>query len=273
MSRAVLVKTLRDSAVLTALLTLAVIGLEVAIVRALLEFSKDLEDFRRWVELPLIRDLLRIVLGADLAGDLNPTIMSTFGLGHPLLWALSWTLLLTIVTGVVAGEIDRGTADLLLTLPVSRTAVYTSTSVAWVLAAVLVSFAPLLGLRLGELASPLSEPLRFGQLWPLSVNLLALNLCVAGVTMLVSSVVSRRALAIGIVLAALLASDLVNLLSQFWEAVRPFAFLGFLHYYRPLPVVRSGTLPWGDIVVLLAVGAVAWSAGLWYFRRRDIPAV
>jgi hypothetical protein len=91
--------------------------------------------------------------------------------------------------------------------------------------------------------------------------------------MLVSSVVSRRALAVGIVLAALLASDLVNLLQEFWAAVRPFSFLGFLHYYRPLPVVRSGTLPVRDIVILLAVGAVAWVGGLWYFRRRDIPAV
>jgi ABC-2 type transport system permease protein len=273
MSRAVLLKTLRDAALLTVILTLGVVALEMAIVRALLEFGKDLENFRRWLELPLIRDLLHIILGSDMLGDLTPTTMATFGLGHPLLWALSWTLLLTIVTGVIAGEVDRGTADLLLTLPISRTAVYASTTVAWVLAAALISFAPLLGLRLGELVCPLSEPLRFRQLWPLSVNLFALNLSVAGVTMLVSSLVSRRAVAVGLVLAGLLASDLVNLLVQFWDAVRPFAFLGFLHYYRPLPVVRSGALPWSDIGALLGVAVTAWLVGLWYFRRRDIPAV
>ncbi len=272
MNRAVLLKTLRDAGALTLLLALAVVGLEMAVIRALLEISKDLEDLRRWMELPLVRDLMHIVLGSDVLGDLTPTTMATFGLGHPLLWALSWTLLLTIVTGAIAGEVDRGTADLLLTLPISRAAVYASTTVAWVLAAALISFAPLLGLRLGELVCPLSAPLHFRQLWPLSVNLLALNLAVAGVTMMVSSFMSRRAAAVGIVLAGLLFSDLMNLLSQFWDRVRPFAFLGFLHYYRPLPVVRSGELPVSDIAILLAVAAVAWGVGLWYFRRRDIPA-
>lgn len=273
MSWAVLLKTLRDAWVLTLLLTLAVVGLEMAVVRALLEISKDLEDLRRWIELPLIRELLRIALGADLVGDLTPTTLTTFGLGHPLLYALSWTLLLTLVTGTVAGEVDRGTADLLLTLPVSRAAVYVSTSAVWVLAAALVSSASLLGLWLGERVCPLSQPLQFSHIWPLTVNLLSLNLAVAGVAALVSSLLSRRAVAVGIVLAGLLASDLVNFLSQFWTAVRPYAFLGFLHYYRPLPVVRSGELPVRDIVVLLAIGAVAWTIGLWHFRRRDIPAV
>jgi ABC-2 type transport system permease protein len=272
MSRAVLLKALRDAAVLALLLTLGVVLLEMAVVRALLEISKHLEDLRRWMELPLVRNLLHIALGADFAGDYTPTTLITFGLGHPLLYALSWTLLLTVGTGVIAGEIDRGTADLLLTLPVSRTAVYTSTSAVWVLCAGLVSFASLLGLYLGERVCPLSRPLQFAHIWPLTVNFYALNLAVGGVTMMVSSFLSRRAVAVGIVLAVLLFSDLINFLSQFWDRVRPFAFLGFLHYYRPLPVVRSGALPVQDILVLLGVGVVAWCVGLWYFRRRDIPA-
>jgi ABC-2 type transport system permease protein len=272
-SRAVLLKTMRDTGGLLLLLVLAVVGLEMAVIRALLGISNDLGALRGWMELPLVRELLRIALGADFAGDYTPTTLITFGLGHPLLYALSWTLLVTIGTGVIAGEVDRGTADLLLTLPVSRAAVYTSTSAVWVFAAALVSFASLLGLWLGERVCPLSEPLRFSHIWPLTVNFLALNLAVAGVTMMVSSFLSRRAVAVGIVLACLLFSDLMNFLSQFWDRVRPFAFLGFLHYYRPLPVVRSGLLPVRDIVILLAVGAVAWGVGLWYFRRRDIPAV
>ncbi|HPM24264.1 MAG TPA: ABC transporter permease subunit [Phycisphaerae bacterium] len=272
MSRAVVLKTLRDALPLVVVLTFATVGLEMAIVRMLREIGGDVEQLRRWLELPLIRDLLRIAMGADILGDLTPTTMATFGLGHPLLYAFAWTLLLTIGSGVIAGEIDRGTADLLLTLPVSRAQIYVSTSVAWVVAAVLVSFAPMLGLWLGERLCPLHEPLALRRLWPLAVNFLALNLSVGAVTMLVSSLVSRRGTAVGILLAGLLASDLMNFLSQFWESVRPFSFLGFLHYYRLLPVVRSGEFPAGDIAVLLAIGLGAWSAGLWHFGRRDIPA-
>jgi ABC-2 type transport system permease protein len=180
--------------------------------------------------------------------------------------------MLTIGTGVIAGEVDRGTADLLLTLPVARRTVYVSTSVAWVLAAVLVSAAPLPGLWLGEHLCPLPEPLEFRRLWPVSVNFLALNLAVASVTMFVSSLLSRRGKAVGILLGALLASDLLNLLSQFWEAIQPLSFLCFAHYYRLLPVVRSGQLPLGDIGTLLTLAVSAWLLGLWHFCRRDIRA-
>jgi ABC-2 type transport system ATP-binding protein len=49
MSRAVLLKTLRDGGMLSLLLVLGVVGLEMAVIRALLEISKDLEDLRRWM--------------------------------------------------------------------------------------------------------------------------------------------------------------------------------------------------------------------------------
>lgn len=273
MNRAVILKTLRDALLLITLLTLSIVVLEVAIVRMLLEAAKDLDVLILWLERPLIRSLISLALGADLVGDLTSTTMATFGFAHPLLYALSWTLLLAIGTAVVAGEIGRGTADLLLTLPVSRAKIYVSTSVVLVLAAILASAAPVAGLWLGERVFPLDEPLDFSRLWQPAVNLLALNISVGGVTMLVSSLVSRRGKAIGIVLAGLLASDLVNILAQFWDAARHISFLGFLHYYRPLLIVRTGQLPAGDIIALLVVAIAAWGAGLWYFSRRDIPAV
>ncbi|HQL53891.1 MAG TPA: hypothetical protein PLQ87_04230, partial [Phycisphaerae bacterium] len=99
MSRAVVLKTLRDALPLVVVLTFATVGLEMAIVRMLREIGGDVEQLRRWLELPLIRDLLRIAMGADILGDLTPTTMATFGLGHPLLYAFAWTLLLTIGSG------------------------------------------------------------------------------------------------------------------------------------------------------------------------------
>lgn len=272
MNRAVLLKSLRDGWLLITLLTLSVVLFEFLAVRMLVEAVKDLELLRVWLDRPIIKFFIRLALGADLAGELTPTTMSTMLLGHPLLYALAWTLLLTLCSAAVAGEIGRGTADLLLTLPVSRARVFVSTSAVSVLAAVLVSWAPLAGLWLGERVFALQEPLDFTRLWRVSANFLALNLSIAGVTMLASSVVSRRGVAVGVVLAGLLISDLVNFLSQFWEAIKPISFLGFLYYYRPLMVVYTQELPVRNICVLLAVALVAWLLGLWCFSRRDIPA-
>ena len=272
MSRAVFWKTWRDYLLLTMVLSVSIVLFEIGVVRMMMEAAKDLELLRNWLERPFIKTMIQIALGADPVGDLTPTTLATMGLAHPLLYAFAWTLLLTIGTGVVAGEISRGTADLLLTLPVSRAAVYTSTTLVWLMAAFQVSLAPLVGLWIGERVFPLAEPLDFMRLWPVAVNFFALNVCVTGVTMMVSSMSSRRGTAVGIVMTTLLASDLVNLLAQFWDAIRSISFLGFLHYFRPLPVVRSGSLPWGDIGILMAVAVVMWAVGLRHFCRRDVPA-
>jgi beta-exotoxin I transport system permease protein len=48
-------------------------------------------------------------------------------------------------------------------------------------------------------------------------------------------------------------------------------FLGFLHYYRPVEVVREGRWPVRDLCLLGTVAAVTWIAGLVIFRRKDIP--
>lgn len=273
MNRALLLKTLRDRTPLLVVLMLGIVALELAIARMLIELGANLAHVEVWLELPLIRNMLELILGADLLGDLTPTTSATFGLAHPMLWVLAWAMALTVGTGVLAGEMDSGTADLLLTLPISRRTVYVTTSTVLLFGTVLLSVTPLAGLWLGLRIWPPEQPVEFRRLWPVAANLAALNAAVAGVTMLVSSVVSRRGKAVGYVLGALLVSDLVNVLAQYWSVAKPISFLGFLHYYRPLLTVRSGQLPWDDILVLLALALSTWLAGLWYFCRRDIPAV
>lgn len=272
MSRAVFAKTARDSWLLGLGALVAIFALEAAIARMLVTAASTLDRWQPVLELPLVRNFVHLIMGADLLGDLSPTAMATFGMAHPLLWVLAWALLIAAGTGVLAGEVDRGTADILLALPISRAGIYLSTSAVMLLLTLLVSAAPLVGLFAFNRVFPLDAPVDFARLAPVSVNFLALNLAVAGLTLGVSSASSRRGKAVAVVLAILLVSDLINLMVQFWDAARPLRFLGFLHYYRPLPIVRSGRLPPADLATLCTLAVVTWLIGLWYFRRRDIPA-
>jgi len=233
------------------------------------EFAEEITGI--W-KIGFVRRFVQVLVGADLFANLTPTTIMTVGLAHPLLYVLTWSLLLTTCSRIIAGEIDRGTADLLLTLPISRVATYASVSAVWVLAGVVVSFAPLLGMWLGERLYPLSEPIELARLWIPVVNLFALNLAIGGAATLVSSVVSRRGQAVGITLAGLVGSFLLNFLAQFWSPAKEISFLGLLHYYRPLVSVRTGEWPLGDMAVLAGIAGCCWLAGLWWFSRRDIPA-
>ena len=69
------------------------------------------------------------------------------------------------------------------------------------------------------------------------------------------------------------ASFLLNYLSQFWQPAQDIAFLGMLRYYRPLFILRDGTWPLRDMMVLLGAGAVLWIAGGVIFSRRDLSTL
>jgi ABC-2 type transport system permease protein len=268
---AVFRKSVRDVALVLGLVLLAATLFEALFVFAISELAGELAGFLARVE--VVRRLISALLGADLLADLTPTALVTIGMAHPLLYALTWTLLLTLCTRVPAGEIDRGTADLLLALPVSRAGVYMSLSGVALICAAAMSVVPLLGIALGERIQPLDQPIVFDNMWKVAANLFALNLCVASGTLLTSSIASRRGVAIAVPLAVLLASFLVNFLAQFWSPAKSLSFLGLLDYYKPLPIVRTGEWPVWSLSVLLGLSATSWSAGLVWFHRRDIPAV
>lgn len=270
MSAAIFRKSLRDIALVAGLVSLAAMLFEILFVFAIGQLAGELAGFLARVQ--VVRRLIGALLGADLLADLTPTALVTIGLAHPLLYALTWTLLLTLCTRVPAGEIDRGTADLLLALPVSRTSVYLSVSVVALLCAAAMSLVPLLGIAIGERIQPLDQPVAFANLWIVAANLFLLNVAVAAGTLLSSAVTSRRGVSIAVPLAGLLASFLLSFLAQFWPPARSVSFLGVLDYYKPLPIVRSGDWPAASLAVLAGLSAAFWSAGLIWFHRRDIPA-
>ncbi|MFO0973944.1 MAG: hypothetical protein U1A27_10975 [Phycisphaerae bacterium] len=270
MNRGILAKTLRECAVAYAVAFLGVMIFEVGFVRAMGEFSADIS--RVWLENRTIRRMVQMLVGYDLARDLTPTTLMAIGLAHPLLFGLCWSPLIAAATRAFAGEIDRGTADLLLTLPVSRVTVYLGSSAVFLALAAPLCLAPPIGIALGQSWFPLWGPIAIDRLWRPALNLYALTLAIGGIATLISAVCVRRGVAVGAVLAVVLASMLILFLSSFWKLPAPILRACLFHYYQPLPLIRSNGWPIGDVLVLLGVALVAWSAGLAWFVRRDIPA-
>ncbi len=269
MNRPLVLKTMRDHAVLFGLTAFAVVAFEMLFVLAMRTLAPELlAFFRRRL---FFQNLFQMLLSLDLRAGTSINTLVVLGFVHPFLFAVTWGFLLAIGSRVTVGEIDQGTADLLLTLPMSRAAIYVSTSAVWIMAAALLSLAAWTGLWLGSLAFPLREPLNLGRLGIAATNLFALFLAIGGTTSLVSCSVNRRGIAVAIMIAVLLFSFLVNFLAVFLEFFRTISFLGLLDYYRPVESVRDGVWPIRSLLVLGAVAIVGWFGGLLIFQHKDVP--
>ena len=271
MNRGLLFKSFVDARTVTVLLAVAMLLAEGVLSYVLPTVMQDFSS--QLLQVPFFRAIISALLGADIGDTLVPATFIAIAWVHPVVLAIVWTHAIVFCTRVPAGEIDRGTIDVLLSLPVSRWQVYVAETIVFLATGLAVVTMGMFGHRLGILSLASEDRPALGRMLVIVANLYCMYMAVGGLAFLVSAVSSRRGRAIATVFGILLASFLLNFLTQFWPPAQAVSFLSLLNYYQPLPLVRTGDLPVGDMVILLGFAATTWTAGGVWFARRDVCTV
>lgn len=269
MNRGILLKAVRELWPATVLLSFALLIAQAILAYVLPTFQREITS--QMFRIPLIQNLIRGLLGVDARGALGPEMFESIGWVHPVVLAITWAHAIIICTRVPAGEIDRGTIDVLLGLPVSRWNLFISETGAWLVSGIILLAAGLTGNAIGHSFLPpqLYQP-PMARLLIVLVNFFALYCTVGAMAWLFSAMSDRRGRAMGAAFGVVLASFLLNYLAQFWEPAESVSFLGLLQYYRPLFILRDGAWPVRDLAVLGALIAGFWIAAGLIFSRRDL---
>jgi ABC-2 type transport system permease protein len=248
-------------------------------------------------------------------GDLNferPNDFLAMGLLHPVVLTLCVVWAVGRAAGAVAGEIDRGTMELLMSQPVPRSRIILAHLLvdAMVLQAIALAF--FAGTQFGlavvgefipdytalrNLKRPDGTPIPFpipekpeplpvsgrGEIAGLA-NTCALMFAISGITIALSSAGRSRWKTTGFAVLIVVVMFVANTIGQLWEPagfVRP---LTLFFYYQPQKAMLDGNwlvnvgAAWpgvphvSGIGVLSAVGALGYLVALRVFTRRDLPA-
>jgi len=192
-------------------------------------------------------------LGSELFSFMMPALFLVAAVGHG--------------AGTLAGEEERGTIDLLLSSPLSRTRVALEK-----LAAMCVELAALgvvLWLALWVGARAFSMEVSVAHLASATALLVVLALAYGAIAFMVAAATGRKTLAIGLTVALAVGAYLVNSLASLVEVLEPFQKATPFYHYDVADPLRQGLDPWHTLF-LLAVGAVAAAAGVLLFDRRDL---
>ena len=268
LNRGLLLKTIREAWLGTLLFGLGLFIFEGLLAHVFPTFFEEMAA--PLLNLPFFRNILRALLGADVGDSLGPTVLSSFAWVHPVALILVWAHEIVLCTRVPAGEVDRGTMDTLLALPVSRWQMYNSETLIWLASGVGVLLMGLAGCLLGGQTVASEHRAEIGLLLKILANLGCLYIAVGGLTLLVSAVSERRGRAVAAVFAIVLASFFLNVLAQYWDLAERIAFLSVLNYYKPFIILQNSAWPVKDMVILACTGAALWLAGGILFAKRDI---
>jgi ABC-type transport system involved in multi-copper enzyme maturation permease subunit len=177
---------------------------------------------------------------------------------------------ITAGLNVTANDEERGIMDNVLALPIPRWQLVLERMLAFALLMVGVLVVIFLIAWFSLIITPTLE-VDIGKLAVATLNALPSLLLLLAFTVLVGAVVRRRGLALGIAIAFLAASWLIDNLGQAASGsvladLRRFSFHA---YYNGMAVLRDG-LNVGNIIILLAAAVLAGGFSLIAYQRRDI---
>jgi ABC-2 type transport system permease protein len=248
-------------------------------------------------------------------GDLNferPDDFLAMGILHPvvLILALVWSI--GRAGGAIAGEIERGTMELLLSQPLPRNRLILAHFLVDLLVLPLICSAYFAGTQFGlylvgdfvpdyttlrNLKAPSGQAIALpipddpqplpvnglAEFWGL-LNTVALMFAVSGMTLAISAVGRSRWRTVGYAVLIVVVMFVANTLGQLWE---PAAFtrpVTLFFYYQPQKAMLQGNWltdlgqAWPGapavpgVAVLVAVGILGYLSAWRTFVRRDLPA-
>ena len=219
----------------------------------------------------LIPSFVRDLFGSALVSMMSFSGIMALGYYHVAIVAVLVGLVVAIATEPAA-EVETGFADLVLARAVSRAAVTTRSVLLLVLGPAFVVGTMAAGTFAGLWwAAPAGATRPAASLvWALAFSLWSLLVCWGAVSLAISAVSRRRAVAAGITGSAAAALMLIDYLSRVWKPLRGIARIAPFHYYNPLDLVMGKPLPAGDIGILLGTAAAATAVAYVLFHRRDI---
>jgi ABC-2 type transport system permease protein len=195
----------------------------------------------------------------------------TLGLQHPLAIAMIGIFAVGASSMAIAGERARGTLEVLLARPISRTTLYASILVALLLI-VLVVLAAILGGMVGSASVVgLVDELDLGQLPLVLLNGFGLWAAFTTFGLAMSVSFDRPGPAIGLTLAWLLINYFLEILGSLWTDAAWTQEYSLLHHFDP-GAILSGDLAPIDLVIVYAAAVIPVVYALLVFPKRDLAA-
>jgi ABC-type transport system involved in multi-copper enzyme maturation permease subunit len=101
-------------------------------------------------------------------------------------------------------------------------------------------------------------------------NLGALMIAWGGIALALASASRRRAIPATAAGTLVMTTYLIDYLGRVWEPARRVSWLSPFHYYDPVGIIASASLPGRSIWILTGIAAATTLLALAIFSRRDI---
>ena len=195
----------------------------------------------------------------------------TLGTQHPLAIAMLGIFAIGATSTAIAGERQRGTLEVLLSRPMSRTTLYLTVLVGLLAVVAAVLLALLAGFVTGAAVQDVMDELPVEHMPMVFLNGFLLWGAFAAFGLAASVTFDRSGPAIGLTLAYLILNYFLEILGSLWRDVEWTQEYSLFHHFQPTEILAGKVDPI-DLVILAAAFLIPIVYALIVFPRRDLAA-
>lgn len=218
-----------------------------------------------------IPENIRNLLGEDFVSMLTVKGAVALGMNHPLVLVILSIAAIIIPSRHIAGEIETGTLELILSFPVKRVRLLLNLYISAIFFLFLIIFCALCASLISiHIFHPLTSDL-FIKVVMIGANFWLLFLFIMSLTT-VFSVFEKEANKVGMKVAGIvLIFYLLHYLSSIWDAIKFTKPFNIFNYYRPVDLINGERSFLLHSIVLISLILLCLFISIYQFNRRDIP--
>jgi len=218
---------------------------------------------------------IKSALGGDSLQAGNASGLIGIGYQHPLVLILFMVFAVAVPTGLLTGEVQKGTMELILSRSATKTQAYACAgllTVVGMFALVLVMFlGTVTATELYNFEENFGEPVALYSFFRTAINAGLLASVVGTIALLAAALFRRRHTAVGVVVAYLVVNYFVEVFAHLWPWMNFLERATLFYYVDGGKIFREQVWPVGDMCVLASILAAAAVAGGVIWHRRDLP--
>lgn len=188
---------------------------------------------------------------------------------YSIIWPLLAVIMFIAFAGKsLAGEVEKGTAELILSKPVSRMKLFLARYGAG--AAILIIFTFISVMSIVPLAAPYDIDLVIEAHWKVGFLSLLFGWSILSLSMMFSAMFSERSRAYMSVGGLFLVMYMITIASRMVEKAENLQYASLIYYFDYNQALMELVINWTSVAVYIAVAVISFVVGLLWFIRRDI---
>jgi hypothetical protein len=229
--------------------------------------NESVKTFLQFID--VLPSFIKAILGGEALQIGNVSGLIAIGYQHPMVLTLYMLFAVGVPTALLAGGVQNGTMELILSRQATKTHVYVCAG----LITVTGMFALVMVMFTGTVAATniydFGQPIPLYSFFKIAIIGGMLASAVGGVSLL-SAACFRRGTAIGLTVAYLAVNYFISIIADWWPRMKWLSPATIFHYVHG-PEIFNGAWPVGDFCVLVSLLVVSSLLGgvIWY--RRDLP--